>query len=118
MKSKLYRPTKQSEDFQQFYLCQKTEDNQVIEDDAEIMTSMRRNMQDLERIVKGLQNELLLKEDVFNVLKRENQTLIEMLGKRPQEKVEMNIAERQVQQLEAELAQAKETLEIKLIQQR
>ena len=79
---------------------------------------MRRNMQDLERIVKGLQNELLLKEDVFNVLKRENQTLIEMLGKRPQEKVEMNIAERQVQQLEAELAQAKETLEIKLIQQR
>jgi hypothetical protein len=47
------------------------------------MTTMRRNMQDLERIVKGLQNELMLKEDVFNVLKRENQTLVEMLGNRP-----------------------------------
>ena len=55
----------------------------MLEDDAEIMTSMRRNMQDLERIVKGLQNELLLKEDVFNVMKRENQPLVEMLGKRP-----------------------------------
>ena len=82
------------------------------------MTSMRRNNQDLERIIKGLQNELLLKDDVFNVLKRENQTLIEMLGKRPQEKVEMNIAERQVHQLEVELTHAKENLEIKLKQQR
>jgi len=36
------------------------------------MTTMRRNMQDLERIIKGLQNELMLKDDVFNVLKREN----------------------------------------------
>ena len=44
----------------------------MLEDDAEIMKSMSRNMKDLERIVKGLQNELLLKEDVFNVMKREN----------------------------------------------
>lgn len=42
------------------------------EEGAEIMTTMRHKVQESERIMKGLENELTLKDEVINVLKREN----------------------------------------------
>jgi len=46
------------------------------------MTTMRHKIKESERIIKGLENELLLKEDVLNVLKQENKSLVDIVGKR------------------------------------
>ena len=50
------------------------------------MTTMRHKVQQSERIIKGLENELMLKDEVTNVLKRENKTLLDLVGKKQQEK--------------------------------
>lgn len=54
------------------------------------MTTMRHKVQQSERIIKGLENELMLKDEVTNVLKRENKTLLDLVGKKQQEKGEID----------------------------
>lgn len=58
------------------------------------MTTMRHKIQESERIIKGLENEVILKNNLVNVLKQENSSLVEIFGQRKQERAESQLADR------------------------